>query len=183
MDWTCLTNLLEFLEAATEAHDRGKQLDVSYLDFSKAFDKVPHRRLVLQLECHGKRGKLLQWIKVWLSGRQQRVVLNGTKSEWKKVVSGVPQGSVLGPLLFLVFVNTIESNINSKVFKFADDIKLFTVIEEKNEQIDFDLDKLVKWSEVWQMKFNFSECKVMHIGKQKYVTSYKIGGEKLAEIT
>ena len=106
---------------ATESFDKGKQLDISYLDFSKAFDKVPHKRLCLQLKCHGINGKTLGWIEAWLKGRQQRVLLNGTKSEWKNVRSGVPQGSVLGPLLFLLFINSIENGVDSKVLKFADD--------------------------------------------------------------
>ena len=145
---------------ATETFDKGEQLDVSYLDFSKAFDKVPHKRLCLQLKSHGIRGRILNWIQLWLAGRQQRVILNGVKSEWREVLSGVPQGSVLGPLLFLIFVNTIDNGLSSKVLKFADDIKAFKVIKDENDQDAFqsDLDKLVAWSEKWQMKFNFSKC-------------------------
>ena len=126
---SCLTNLLKFLNVATETFDEGEQLDVTYLDFSKAFDKVPHKRLCLQLKCHGISGKTLDWIQLWISGRQQRVLLNGSKSEWREVLSGVPQGSVLGPLLFLVFVNTIDNGIASEVLKFADDMKVFRAIK------------------------------------------------------
>ena len=111
------------MDVATDSFDKRKQLDVSYLDFSKAFDKVPHQRLRLQLKMHGIRGNLLNWIQMWLSGRQQRVILNGCKSEWKEVIRGVPQGSVLGPLLLIICVNTIENSIDSKVLKFADDVK------------------------------------------------------------
>ena len=181
---SCLTNLLHFLDFATESFDKRKQLDVSYLDFSKAFDKVPHKRLVLQLKRHGIDGKTLNWIENWLSGRQQRVLLNGNKSQWKDVLSGVPQGSVLGPLLFLVFVNTIDDDVDSKVLKFADDIKIFKVIEGKQDQDIFqaDLDKLVEWAETWQMKFNIDKCKVMHIGRVKTNTMYTMGGQQLKQI-
>ena len=181
---SCLTNLLEFLDIATDSFDQGKQVDVSYLDFSKAFDKVPHKRLILQLKTHGIQGQILNWIEAWLSGRQQRVILNGTKSDWKEVTSGVPQGSVLGPLLFIIFVNEIEHSLESKVLKFADDIKVVRVIEESKDQetLQSDLDKLVKWSESWQMKFNLSKCKVMHAGKVKTKHAYKMDGQELSQI-
>ena len=126
---SCLTNLLEFFDRAPESFDKGRQLDVSYLAFSKAFDKVPHKRLCLQLKWHGINTRILHWIENWLSGRQQRVLLNGTKSGWSDVLSGVPQGSVLGPLLFLIFINSIEDDVNSTVLKFADDLKVFRIIE------------------------------------------------------
>ena len=164
---SCLTNLLKFLNVATEAFDKGEQLDVTYLDFSKAFDKVPHKRLCMQLKCHGISGKTLDWIELWLSGRQQRVLLNGSKSEWREVLSGVPQGSVLGPLLFLVFVNTIDNCTASEVLKFADDMKVFRTIKGNSDRDLFqsDLDRLVQWSEEWQMKFNHNKCNIMNMGR------------------
>ena len=182
---SCLTNLLHFLDVATDSFDQGKQLDVAYLDFSKAFDKVPHQRLVLQLKSHGIEGKILEWIKTWLTGRQQRVVLNGCKSHWKSVISGVPQGSVLGPLLFIIYVNTIDDDIDSRVLKFADDIKVFRVISDVQDQDAFqsDLDKLVQWSEKWQMEFNFTKCKTLHTGHIKSSREYEMKGHKLEEIS
>ena len=181
---SCLTNLLEFLDVATNSFDQGKQLDVSYLDFSKAFDKVPHKRLGLQLEKHGIRGNTLKWIQLWLSGRQQRVILNGCKSGWQGVISGVPQGSVLGPLLFIIFVNAIENNIDSKILKFADDVKLVRVIEGKHDQEVFqsDLNMLVKWSKDWQMEFNLAKCKILHTGRVDSEIVYEMDGHRLDRI-
>ena len=179
---SCLTNLLEFLDFVSEQFDIGNQVDAAYLDFSKAFDKVPHARLILQLELHGFSGPLIKWIESWLTRRQQRVILNGARSSWQEVLSGVPQGSVLGPLLFIVFVNSIEEGLNSRVLKFADDIKIFRSVQGEidHNQLQEDLNNLVHWSEEWQMKFNFDKCKVMHVGRDKYRDAYLMGGQVLA---
>ena len=104
--------------------DEGKTEFVIYLDFAKAFDKVPHARLAVKLEACGIEGEVLQWIKNWLGGRRQKVGIRGKYSDWVKVISGVSQGSVLGPLLFLIYINDIDEGILSKISKFADDTKL-----------------------------------------------------------
>ena len=123
---SCLTNLLEFLEEVTIIIDKGHSLDLLFLDFAKAFDKVPHQRLLDKIKAHGVQDKVLGWIQAWLSSRKQRVVLNGAVSQWEDVCSGVPQGSVLGPTLFIVFINDIDDavdTVNGIIKKFADDAR------------------------------------------------------------
>ena len=102
-------------------------MNVIYLDFQKVFDKVPHCRLVSKLAAHGISGHVLRWIENWLSGRKQRVVLGGQVSEWSDILSGVPQGFVLGPVLFVLYItcNDTDDKVNSKILKFADDTKIY----------------------------------------------------------
>ena len=122
---SCLTNMLCFLEEITKWIDVGSPVDIIYLDFQKAFDKVPHQRLLLKLKAHGIGDSITDWIEQWLTDRRQRVVVDGEVSNWKSVLSGVPQGSVLGPILFLIYINDLDDSITSNVLKFADDTKLF----------------------------------------------------------
>jgi len=175
---SCLTNLLQFMEIITKHVDDGNPVDVIYLDFQKAFDKVPHARLIKKLKAHGIDGKTLTWIETWLSGRLQRVVLNGSKSNWTEVMSGVPQGSVLGPLLFVIFINDIDDNIAHELLKFADDTKLFGAVSTKEEvdELRKDLHKLFCWSQEWQMLFNIAKCGVVHIGHNNPKEKYNLGG-------
>ncbi len=117
---------LEFLELLMSPVDAGNSVDVIFLDFAKAFDNVPHKRLVAQLQAHGVGGKVLKWITAWLAERKQRVVLNGASSSWQDVYSGVLQGSVLGPILLLIFINNLDAmaQLITIVKKFTDDTKL-----------------------------------------------------------
>ena len=110
--------------------DDGSPVDVIYLDFQKAFDKVPHQRLILKLKSHGMGNSIINWIEQWLTDRRHRVVVDGEVSNWKSVLSGVPQGSVLGPILFLVYINDLEEGVTGNILKFADDTKLFTKTKE-----------------------------------------------------
>ena len=127
---SCQTNLLCFFEEITKWVDDGSPVDVIYLDFQKAFDKVPHQRLILKLKSHGMGNSIINWIEQWLIDRRQRVVVDREVSSWKSVLSGVPQGSVLGPNLFLVYINDLEEGVTGKILKFADDTKLFTKTKE-----------------------------------------------------
>ena len=126
---SCFTNLLECHSKWSVALDSGFGVDVIYLDYSKAFDSVPHTRLISKLQSYDISGNLLSWIRNFLADRQQRVVLNGSSSQWVNVTSGVPQGSVLGPLLFILYVNDITDGLKSTLEMFADDSKLYRIIE------------------------------------------------------
>lgn len=181
---SCLTNLLDFFEYTTDQVDKGKKLSVVYLDFCKAFDKVPHKRLLIKLAQHGIDGLLLKWISDWLAHRKQRVILNGVRSSWAKVLSGVPQGSVLGPLLFIIFVNDIENGLSSRVWKFADDIKLAKVIDgfDDEEDMQSDLNKILEWTKTWQMSLNISKCKTLNVGPG-LDCSFGLGGDNIQNIT
>ena len=137
------------------------------MDFAKAFDKVPHRRLVYKLECYGIRNDILQWITTWLSGRTQKVVINGVSSDPAPVLSGVPQGSLLGTILFLIFINDLPDNINSTVRRFADDCVLYRNIRKSEDQqiLQDDLNKLAQWEEALLMKLNVAKYHSVRVKK------------------
>ncbi|CAM4589481.1 unnamed protein product [Caretta caretta] len=182
---SCLTNLLEFFEGVNKHADKGDPVDIVYLDFQKAFDKVPHQRLLHKVSYHGIRGKVLSWIGNWLKDRKQRGGINGQFSEWREVNSGVPQGSVLGPILFNIFIHDLEKVVNSEVAKFADDTKVLKIVKSRAdcEELQKDLSKLGDGATKLQMKFNVDKCKVMHIGKHNPNYTYKMMGSKSAVTT
>ncbi|CAM5077649.1 unnamed protein product [Natator depressus] len=165
--------------------DKGDPVDTMYLDFQKAFDKVPHQRLLSKVSSHGIRGKVLSRIGNWLKNRKQRIGINGQFSEWKAINSGVPQASVLGPVLFNIFINDLEKGVNSEVAKSADDSKLLKVIKSQTDckELQKDLSKLGNWATKWQMKFNVDKFKVTHIGKQNPNYIHKMMGSKSAVTT
>ena len=142
------------------SQSRRSPVDIIYLDFKKAFDKVPHQRLLLKLKAHGIGNGMINWIEKWLIDRRQRVVVDGEVSNWKSVLSGVPQG----PILFLIYINDLDDDITSKVLKFANDTKVFRKNESDavRQQLQDDLNKLNEWSDKWQMLFNYGKCKCLH---------------------
>ena len=178
---SCFTNLLDFLEEVTATVDEGTPVDIIYLDFAKAFDKVPHQRLSHKLLAHGIGGDMQRWIKNWLADRRQKVCVNKIYSGWQEVRSGVPQGSVLGPLLFLIYINDLDEEVVSKVGKFADDTKMCrgVALDLEVEILRNDLNKMFQWSIDWQMLFNTDKCTVMHMGKNNLEHEYKLGGKVL----
>ena len=146
------------------------------MDFSKAFDKVPYERLFNKLKSHGISGNVPNWIKKWLSNRRQRVCIEGEFSEWAEVTSGVPQGSVLGPILFIIYIDDLDSNVISKLDKFADDSKLGKSLSSQDdvECLRKDLISMEKWSSEWQMQFNTDKCAVMHLGRKNTASQYTV---------
>ena len=176
---SCATQLLEVTEDFTEILDQGSSIDCVYLDFRKAFDSVPHERLLLKLKAYGIKGKMGAWIKSFLENRYQRVVVNGKPSTSAKVTSGIPQGSVLGPELFLLFINDLPevlSTPKSTVKIFADDTKLYSEVnnQEDYERLQNDLMNINKWADSWQLPFNSDKCKVIHYGKKNPLYNYKL---------
>ena len=129
------------------------------------------------LKAHSIRDSIIDWIEQWLTDRRQHVVLEWEVSNWKPILSGVPQGSVLGPLLFLIYVNDLDDNITSDVLKFADDTKLFRRVNNDGDKqhLQNDLDKLVKWREKRQMLLNFGKCKCLHTEHGNLDVNYKMG--------
>jgi len=136
---------------------------VIFLDFAKAFDKVPHQRLLRKSRAHGIHGNILKWISAWPTNRRQRVCLQGELSRWLDVTSGVPHGSVFGPVLFLIFINDLDSGIVNWILKFADDTKIYSCLRDAKD-CDMLQDNL-------------------HIGKKNPLYSYKMNGAKLEEVT
>ena len=170
---SCVTNLIGTFDIISFSLASHQFIDVVYLDFAKAVDSVPHTRLMLKLKSFGINGKLLQWINSFLVSRKQRVTINNTSSDWVDVLSGVPQSSVLGPLLFILFTSDLaQLTKTSEVF--ADDTKLFSKTSSQTNFVDLQdrLHLVYEWSNTWLLKLNISKCCVIHYGKTNPMYSY-----------
>ena len=182
---SCITNLLSFYSRVTDIIDqKGGWADCVYLDLKKAFDKVSHARLIWKLEqTGGIGGKLLEWMKSYLTDRKMKTVIRGASSNWAEVGSGVPQGSVLAPLMFLIYINDLPDGVSSYMNMFADDAKIMRQVRnpEDCQKLQQDLDKLNEWSVKWSMEFNANKCHVMEMGKSIHRphARYNLGGIEL----
>ena len=176
---SCTTHLLEVIDEWTRVLDDGGTIDAIYMDFMKAFDTVPHQRLLTKLEAYGIQGNVHAWIKAFLLGRRQRVYVNGQQSNWCEVSSGIPQGSVLGPCLFLAYINDLPSTVQSHIKLFADDTKLYvrSDLPGSCQQLQNDLSLLESWAEKRQLLFHPDKCTVLKVGRVQSAFEYRMGKE------
>ena len=186
---SCHTNLATYLHHAWNSMSDGCQTDAIYTDFSSAFQSVNHKLLVFKLRnSFHISGKILDWFVSYLSGREQRVVVNGKASEWKDVTSGVPEGALLAPLLFALYINDLPLAVkSSECVMFADDVKLFYRVRAAPDclLLQSDLDNLSRWSADWQLKLNPSKCHAftMTLKTSAVLYPYSISGSVLERVS
>lgn len=180
---SCQSNLLMFWSKVEKIIESGNSVDVVLLDFAKAFDKVSHVKLLEKLKLSGVNNQVVNWVSAWLFDRNQSVILDGIESEPVLVVSGVPQGSVLGPLLFLVYINDISAELDPDIFLslFADDTKLLSEVSSPGDMLRLQnaLNKLQSWAEKWQMSFNTKKCQILHLGPNNPQYKYFLNGDEI----
>lgn len=178
---SCILQLIDVMEDWSEYIENDESWDTIYLDFAKAFDSVPHQRLLHKSSAYGIRGNVLSWISDFLTGRRQYVSVKGEVSSWKDVISGVPQGSVLGPILFIIYINDLPEVVSSTVKIFADDTKLYNT-DSNNDILQQDLDALCTWADLWQLVFNVMKCKTIHYGRNNQDYQYTMKFEDIESV-
>ena len=182
-----VTQLLKILDTWTIELENGGQVDVIYTDLEKAFDKVPHKLLINKIRALSVNPNIANWIESFLNNRRQRVRINDSFSNWDKVISGIPQGSILGPLLFIIYINDLVGacNSGSNIYLYADDAKLFKYISrtEDTHILQSDIDKLNDWIEKWLLKLNIAKCKIVSFGRNIDVDGhYNIRGVEIDRV-
>ena len=186
-DHSCETQLTTVINDWAKILDNRRQVDTFILGFEKDFDTPPHDLLKSKLLSYGIGGKTLKWIDSFLCFRKQRVVVNGVKSDWAPVLSGVPQGTVLCPLLFSLYINNIPSDIESEIRLFADDCVCYCEIkdEENTVKLQSDIDQLSSWARKWGMRFHLVKCNMMQLTRtriKKIHASYTLEGTDLENV-
>ena len=163
--------LLHYLDRCAESVSKGCVVDAIYLDFAKAFDTVPHRRLIGKLQAYGIKGEMLKWVESFLSERVQEVLVNGSHSARAQVLSGIPQGSVLGPILFVLYINDLPDMLKSDCYLFADDTKILCDIRTREDALSLqkDLHIMEEWSNTWLLRFHPDKCHVLSLGRHENI--------------
>ena len=181
--YSCETQLVVTTHDLLNYYDQNKQVDTVILDFSKAFDTVPHRKLLHKQEAYGIRGPILHWISNFLTQRKMCVVVEGEKSCHVEVGSGIPQGTVLGPLLFLCLINDLPERVDSQIRLFTDDCLLYRPINsmKDHQTLQEDLNNLQKWATDWGMKFNAKKCYLLS-SKTKTSYFYTVNNQILKQV-
>ncbi len=186
-----VVQLLQILDHWTELLEAGGRIDVIYTDLEKAFDKVPHRRLLSKLRTYGMHENAISWIKAFLTTRKQRVKINDSLSDWEEVLSGIPQGSVLGPLLFIIFINDLvdQCENGASIYLFADDAKIYKHVSKLEDKTVLQqcVDSFMKWTDRWLVKVNVNKCKVMSFYNRtslnvKTEATYMMGPSQLESV-
>ena len=183
---SCVTQLIQHVHFLASTLDIGGQVDSIYLDMVQAFDRVPHQKLLYKLRFFGFRDPLLSWIEHYLTNRRHRVIIGGMASQWKPVTSGVPQGSLIGPILFLIYINDTSSDLSldTLIPLYADDAKLCRSISTHIDCdiLNSDLRSVHSWSDTWDMSFNLKKCKHLRITKKKnpVCATYQLGHNELS---
>ena len=184
---SCETQLLDFSEELNENLEKGRQSDIVIMDFAKAFDKVNHSLLIHKLRHYGVHGKVNQWLESFLSGRRQAVIVNGTASDFVSVQSGVPQGSVVGPALFLAYINDLPEQLTSLTRLFADDTAVYRLSTTENDQFQLqeDLRRLEVWEKSWDMEFHPGKCTTLPVTRSSTpkISNYQLHEHTLATVT